>query len=621
MPATHRRHQIQEYVIIAATAVALAQAGTAEAACGQAPANLPGTWCWVDGAHVRVWYQESRQPGVPVVAADVRNAVESHLWPLYVGLLGRQPLSDAAARYVFNGGDGRYDIVLSDTATLDGESPLVMTTTASPPARFSIVRRGLPRQQLLSQTAHELMGGFLSAFKCVSKCRWLNAATAAWAEHLAYPAANTEHRYAAEFFANPELPLDFDRDEADPHKSGAYLFLLFLQQRTGGAALVRSIWEASERSTNSLAAIEATLPGGIRGVWREFVISNWNADPALVMSGTQLLPPYIAWDGLAAGVQREQGVAGAHGVNVVRPAVTTVPLGLTLAPLSAAYFTFTFDISVRSIEIVHNLKRLRAAGVTGAELVVFTKMRGRPWTIESNWDTENKHVFCRDRAAGRVDEMVIILANSMRSQSVTFAAGGVTPKLAASDSSCLSVAEGFEECRLEFPLRTLGNKTYTSLETQTWEITRPPDTKNGISWYPLLWTTEGRGASTSATQSTWLRTDWTIGAQSGKERMQVYRSQPPSGPAVQVAASAGPQITAPAAQTIVQVHFNGSNQTTTTQSAGWWEFMRPTRSAPLGAERIEGVATGPLPGSWAPGTGQLGHDGTIACRWSWPPAP
>ena len=86
-----------------------------------------------------------------------------------------------------------------------------------------MVNRTLTEPQLGAKVAHELMHGFLSAYKCAGRCRWLDEATATWAEHFVEPRANTEHEYAKDFFRAPFLSLTHDPTDRDRHKYGAVL--------------------------------------------------------------------------------------------------------------------------------------------------------------------------------------------------------------------------------------------------------------------------------------------------------------------------------------------------------------------------------------------------------------
>ena len=169
-------------------------------------------------------------------------------------------------------------------------------------------------------------------------------------------------------------------------------------------------------------------------------------------------------------------------------------MNVNLPPLSAAYFAFRFDITVRSVQVTHNLRDL---GATGAELVVFTKQGGQ-WTIQPRWTSQNTNVFCRDRAGERIDEMVVILGNSRTSRHVNFVSGMVAPAVTATSNGCLGsmdVDTGYEECQLNFPGTGNSRMDYRHFEKQTWEITRLKSRSATEALYEYRWTYQGKGTS------------------------------------------------------------------------------------------------------------------------------
>lgn len=610
------RHLLRSGALIGGVCWTLAWPASAVAACGQPPGELPGTWCWVDGAHVRVWWSQARTTAGEAKATRIRDEVDGYLWPLYSRLLRRVPLSDRDAQmYPSNGGDGRYDIVLTDQllGAGYGESPLLPANDpAAPPARFSIVVHRLPYARLRAKVAHELMHGYLTGFRCAGRCRWLEEATATWAEHVAYPTVNTEHEYSKDFFTDPTLSLDDDPNDQDRHKFGAYLFLFFLQHRSGRAGgdrtVVRNIWAATERFPDPLAALDASVAGGLSNAWREFMTDNWNADPAVVTRTGRRVPIYRAWDRLSDGVSGRQAPASVPGpkaaaiydVDVPLTGSVTIPMNTAHRHLSAAYFVFRFAIGVRSVQLAHN-----TAGVAGAELVVFTR-RGPYWTIQPNWTGTGARSFCLDKAGEHFDEMVVIVGNSS-STDVTF-----TPSLTATPNSCLPPTEGFEQCQLSFAPLGSSVTDYQNTETQTWEINIPrvPGTNCLSTEYQYHWTTVGSG---SAFETNWVA-NWTLkGEDHGCARVE---PQGTADKAIKISTKVDPTH-------VVLGHeilYGSGTPKVTRIDKDWDEFDSRLRKAPNMAPRIEGVALGqPLDPVWAPGINPgAARWGTYSCRWSWP---
>ena len=600
----------------------LACPASAVAACGQPPGDLGGTWCWVDGAHVRVWWSQGRTTAGEPKATRIRDEVERDLWPLYARLLRRVPLSDRDARvYPSNGGDGRYDIVLTDQPLGDayGESPLVPTNDpAAPPARFSIVWHRLPDARLRAKVAHELMHGFLTGFRCQGQCRWLEEATATWAEHSAYPTANTEHEYSKDFFTDPTLSLDYNPNDRDRHKFGAYLFLFFLQHRSGRTGgdrnVVRSIWEATERFPNPLAALEASVAGGFSKAWRDFITDNWNGDPAVLTRNGRKVPIYRAWDRLVDGVSLRQAPAPAPGpkaaatyvVDLPSTGSVTIPMTTTHRHLSAAYYVFRFAIGVRSVQLAHN-----TAGVAGAELVVFTKV-GEDWTIQPNWTGTGIRSFCRDRAGDNFEELVVIIGNSS-SADLTFSAS-----LTATANSCLPPGAGFQQCQLTFAPRGSRLKDYHNTETQTWEIIPRTGTRCGSTDYQYRWATRGNGSAFNLDHTNWVA-HWTLkGDADGCAGIELRGTQTK---AFKVTSKAKAAMHVEVGKEIL---FGQGSPRVTDFDKGREEFGKPAEEAPAMALRFEGVTLDqPLEAAWAPGIPptMFVPMGTYSCRWSWPGAP
>jgi hypothetical protein len=603
------------FVLACVSVLALTHAPSLQAQpmCGPPPKTFPGSWCSVDGPHIRVWWSqgpERSRRAFQAQATRVRDYVENRLWPLYVNLLRRGPVSDRDMTAP-SGGDRRYDIMLVDRTQLTakyGESPLVGPWPER--ARYSMVNRELPDGRLRAKVAHELMHGFLTAFRC-SNCRWLEEATATWAEHLTAPAANTEHEYTQSLFTNPKRPLDYDPSVGDEHKNGAYLFLLFLERWQGrGPTIVRDIWQAAERSTGPLAAIDAALSGGIKPAWRQFITLNWNADP---------VPEYRAWDKLTDGISTRRSLEGEYSIQLNQAASRTYPLAVDLPPLSAAYFVFDFATDVRTVHIQHNIANLNSPA---ADMIVLTKFRDQNWKVEPNWSGTNVNEFCRDVPNGRLDRLVVILGNSGISGNVDFRTISGPPSVVASTAGCLGPDAGYAECTLTFDY----GPSYGHRETQAWVITgRTPGT---TSTYDYQWTASGGGSAFAMrSASTKLEAKWSIQNLQGSSNVQ--------GTSKELSTVAVPQvqsaIKAPSEPPSITIRdgIKGEERLTPpgtpspiTQTLD--EFWKERR-APLSEPRIEGSSTETLPGAWARGAGQpmgvgVVLEGEVTCRWSWPRA-
>ena len=624
---------------LSAVAVLMAAAPeNASAACGRPPENRPGTWCYVDGARVRVWWSPPTvflpAQGDERTAMLVRDEVEGHLWHRYQTLLGRVPVSDANPRvYLSNGGDGRYDIMLVSDAP-DGvlATPLVPSASAGT-ARYSKVKAGVPRTQLLGAVAHQLMHAFLATFSCRvatplpptgDTCRWLREATATWAEHFAYPQGNSEHRYARDFFATPTRPLH----DNDGHLFGSYLFLFFLQHRgpagTNDPDIVSRIWYATEQFPDPLAAIGHILgPEGFKAVWRDFVAANWNAAPQVIPAGSQPAPIYSAWDGLTTGV-RERG-----GVVPMQVSAPSTRMPVKLAPLSAVYYVIDFGTAVtaRSVRLSHHM--LTLGGLMGAEAIemtVFVKPAGQPWQSVANVATRNELLFCRDKADENLEQMVVIVSNADPTRTIDLAfvdPSGTdwTPQLSVGGNGCMTGPRGYQECRIVIRNQAGDPNIYHHEETQTWETFGLPVANGTSTIYDYRWATGFNGRSYKRHQPDIWWAEWSA---QGTETSKVVVESASAGLQPAMRRIGGP-ITLSNVMIGRQTTNTAAMFSTITQNISELDFL--TRTGHGG--RIEGDFSRtydlpPLSGEPHPfvyGVHQPSPpEATVTCRWSWPGA-
>jgi hypothetical protein len=295
-------------------------------------------------------------------------------------------------------------------------------------------------------------------------------------------------------------------------------------------------------------------------------------------------------------------------------------LDVRLPPLSAAYFLFRFDVSVRSVELRHNLRSLQAAG---AEVVVFTR-QGKDWTLRPRWANEDVHSFCRDRGDDRMDEMLLILGNAAVTTTLTFAAGTLPASVRASRTSCIDPTNtdpnvGFQECEFRFPQTTVGPRSYRHLHRETWELVGSGnlDAATRTMTHAYRWTVVDNGAGLASNPSAEWTSSWTLAP------TQVSGSMTLTDESAQNAQSAARVNSARSTQvTITETDRSGTQTHTPTLN----EYQWPKRTAPRNATRIEGfdVIQGTPQGQpiyqW-PGQGQIAGSPTVTCRWSFPAAP
>ena len=159
-------------------------------------------------------------------------------------MMGRAPLGDGGLPN--NGGDDLFDIYLVRIGN-HGEVHSYPPECENRPS-FMLINGA--SNQLRATIVHEFMHAIIDGYKFFKGCefpeyRWLNEATATWAEDFIspkYDTGNSEQMYASAFLSYPELPLE--SREGD-HEYGAYLLPFYLA-RSYQPELIRTIWDRGE---------------------------------------------------------------------------------------------------------------------------------------------------------------------------------------------------------------------------------------------------------------------------------------------------------------------------------------------------------------------------------------
>ncbi len=390
-------------------------------------------WVYVDtrNGKGRIWYNVDDSALSAPKAQLLADAFDNDIYPKLTSLMGATPVSDAGFRN--NGGDGRLDIVLLTTG-MDADDEGVSTflpgngkSCTNRPAFIEINAALSSGTELMATLAHEFMHVLLFTFPgdChYNEYAWMHEATATWAEHYVYSNYNTEQVYADDYLQNTRKSLDWDSKYSGLFEYGTYLFFFYLQQFSPN--WIPAIWNASA-APNSFQAIDNGLQAAgstnLAERWPEFARRNWNVAP---------LDKYNQWDGLTSS-------AAADSVKVKLDGGTEDVLYLNayqLVELSAQYFYFSFpDDNVSTVKLVNGLKyhveeatnsdgiayykpmAMPAEDTKGLNVQLLLKIAGQDWT---NMDVTDysEVMFQRDRIAGRVEEMVVIVSNSSVTSSV-----------------------------------------------------------------------------------------------------------------------------------------------------------------------------------------------------------
>lgn len=265
------------------------------------PEPLPRTgWKTIPSQSIpiRVWYLEE-QPQMGPRASSIGRLIEK-AWPMLMGVMGKQPLSDAGphpfvhvegpTKGAFDvwgdGGDGRFDIYL---LPLPGWQIGGAVTMAYPPGcserpAFMLVDSRVSSQTLEAAAVHEFMHAIEFAFKVGKDCAhgW-DEATAHWALNHVLPGNNFEH----ESYSGGRACLQYPGATCSSY--GAWVFALYLD-RTYGPAVIRRSWELMATQP-AWRAVNAAVPGGLKKAWPRFALHGWNQPP---------YPTYEEWDAFLA---------------------------------------------------------------------------------------------------------------------------------------------------------------------------------------------------------------------------------------------------------------------------------------------------------------------------------
>lgn len=334
---------------------------------------------------VKVWYRTATAShGARAIA--IARAIDQKVWPALTELM-REPLPDCGATCHTGGGDSRIDIYLTNVrrsytqpfTCCDGSSGFaVMRADAS----FPYIARAL---MYIIQYSYPI--------DSITEYRWLMHASAQYAMHYVYPAANEdpdyparhqEHAKAGDFLYRTLYPLE---TVDDGHEFGAYLLFYWIDD----PSTLPSVWEAAT-NPDSLAVINEQLYNGFQEMWPKFAVDNWNREP---------VDYYKRNDDLAIGPETiedfEMNEAG------IEEFVIDIP------HLTSYYFRFTFPN--RSLKRITVFNPIAGAGDPTGALWAIMKIDGT-WRAPQDWSDRSYEIFCRDEPNQNLEELIIVLANS-----------------------------------------------------------------------------------------------------------------------------------------------------------------------------------------------------------------
>lgn len=366
-------------------------------------------WETVSNSRIKVWWQTQR-PEDAAKAAAILEELDGAIWPDIVNYMGgaqRAPISDLGQKG--SGGDGRYDVYLVHNAPLEpGKKPVLGWVSPFLDAEGNLKCEVTPTYMVLNSRAtlspeffstlsHEFMHSVQFTYD-VGSCgdyRWLMESTATWVESWLYPEVNQEHGFAGKYLAQiDQKPLEF-WEFADERQYGSYLLWYHAQHNEGLFHAVRDVWAASS-DPDSLVAVNSALSsaGGLREVWPESALYNWNRAPYEDFTTQDQLPYGAPW------VDTDVKALNAS---------TSYAVPTDVGHMQQRHLNYSIDSSVKRLTFINSF-----AGNYDyyAKVQALVAINGEWLPQALDWTNEDRVSFCFDRPEEKVTQLVIIITNS-----------------------------------------------------------------------------------------------------------------------------------------------------------------------------------------------------------------
>jgi hypothetical protein len=409
-------------------------------------------WRSVTGTSgVKVWYQ-TRFAGDDVKARGLADAVDSRIAAALITAMGQAWLPDGGLAN--NGGDPLLDLYLVQGAGITYRGLTTPYTGCEQTPAWINLNSARPLGDdatpgIVQSATHEMMHSIQFALPLADACSsydWLAEATAKWSEDYVYHNAQSEQPYAPSYLDTAYWPLE---NTTNQRWYGAYVYPFFLTNRGGSPYTIGLIWQ-NAGGESSLKAVDdsgATFEDN----WKDFAVHNWNRGPDEAKE-------YQEWDSLTHAAHPFAADKTFSGVT----GVTKYAMPTRLEHLSIQYQHIYFtDESARSVifynGLDYNLKEGTPEYFDDDSTVLYTediedesekdsitvqallKIEGDDeWQVE-DWTYLPEAGFCRDSKDGRIEELVLIFANSEYDDAnpdYTFNPKGLQPTLLVSDVGC-----------------------------------------------------------------------------------------------------------------------------------------------------------------------------------------
>lgn len=447
-------------------------------------------WNWISErrtAPVRVWAQTNGDPEYDsITAAAVSDTLDiiDKIWGPMTALMG-EPVYDQ------EGGDNAIDIYIVDWLssvnrrtedfTAQGSSstfkdyPLVGKASSA----FILIPRAVLHNvryhaSIIHEFFHVLQMAHNGKITGSGDGYWFIEASARWASvYYDRTLAPWKRGRAAYNEAYTSFTSRFQKStealnaSTVPHMYDAFIWACFLEQETGGHAIIGSIWTNLETASTFEQAdnvINFLYP--FQDNFRTFAVRNVNTE---FLPGDPLprSDRYISLDSEFRNDKVEPPYGGGPLTGD-----SELPYSAMLEPLSADYLKFTVsDAQVK--QVVFDLSGLTVSPALDVDALIKTK--GKDWE-RRNLNGQAELKFCFDKPGEALEDIRLVLSNHQYKQGESVPAGFMTKSFKA---PCGGTISGTSSSTIDdaFP-------TYTISAQVTWVYDPVLSLDNIMAYYP-----------------------------------------------------------------------------------------------------------------------------------------
>jgi hypothetical protein len=453
-------------------------------------------WKWVGSDKVKVWYIDDSFKYNEKLANDILSEIQNAIWPGLKNLMGREPLSDAGLAPpappdgfgIIPGSydeNGALDIILCEWMARPGATHAYQPQGNKPLPIPSFITINITGTSLFGDKnnpgiipvlTHEMMHVWQNTYSRLwdySNYSWLEEATANWAIDYIYPFINTENKDAFTFLNTTYLPIDdtttcrvdFERQYGVyipfSYWTNSALTPYIWNNDYLGPSLIKTIWE-NVQTMDSLSAVDWADSSADRLSQRKdsAIFERFWAD-ALVAAWNRGLTGYF--------FEKDDLLQGALAIRTVKVALggdpdevyalnKLDPSGkIELPYLSGRYYHFIFtDDNARTVMFYDGLRsELSLSDFDGTtkyfglpfweennpdpaegnqwRLIVKINNKWKVWEPPYGYSSGEPVIFNRDAKAERIQELVVLLANTSPDASHVTEPVGLAPVLVVSN--------------------------------------------------------------------------------------------------------------------------------------------------------------------------------------------